>query len=153
LCLFDAPQWAVIGDTFPLGCAFSDKVVYSDFFAVNPDLNRPEFQSPLGRYKKGIGLDKIVMSWGHDEYMYQVCKPYLPLEALYMIRYHSFYVAHQNGEYTYLMNNLDKTMFHWVREFQPYDLYSKMEDSPDAGALRPYYCQLIDKYFPTTVAF
>jgi inositol oxygenase len=28
LCLFDEPQWAVVGDTFPVGCAFSDKIVY-----------------------------------------------------------------------------------------------------------------------------
>ena len=25
LCLFGEPQWAVVGDTFPVGCAFSDK--------------------------------------------------------------------------------------------------------------------------------
>src|SRR2546421_10768925 len=24
LCLFGEPQWAVVGDTFPVGCAFSD---------------------------------------------------------------------------------------------------------------------------------
>ena len=30
------------------------------------------------------------MSWGHDEYLFQILKPHLPLPALYMIRYHSF---------------------------------------------------------------
>jgi inositol oxygenase len=28
LCLFGEPQWAVVGDTFPVGCKFSDKIVY-----------------------------------------------------------------------------------------------------------------------------
>ena len=153
LCLFDEPQWAVVGDTFPLGCAFSDKIIYSEFFDANPDLNLPEFQSAVGCYKKGIGLDKIVMSWGHDEYMYQVCKPYLPVEALYMIRYHSFYAAHQDGEYAYLMDDQDKTMFRSVCDLRSYDLYSKVEDPPDAGVLKPYYCALIEKYFPVTVSF
>ena len=34
LCLFGEPQWAVVGDTFPVGCAHSDKVVYPEFFAA-----------------------------------------------------------------------------------------------------------------------
>jgi inositol oxygenase len=37
LCLFGEPQWNVVGDTFPLGCKFSDKIVYREFFANNPD--------------------------------------------------------------------------------------------------------------------
>src|SRR5213593_2704861 len=37
LCLFGEPQWAVVGDTFPVGCAFSDKIVFHQFFADNPD--------------------------------------------------------------------------------------------------------------------
>lgn len=34
LCLFGEPQWAVVGDTFPVGCAYSDKVVYPEFSAI-----------------------------------------------------------------------------------------------------------------------
>jgi inositol oxygenase len=30
LCLFGEPQWAVVGDTFPVGCAYSDKIVYQN---------------------------------------------------------------------------------------------------------------------------
>jgi inositol oxygenase len=37
LCLFGEPQWAVVGDTFPVGCAHSDKIVYPEFFKNNPD--------------------------------------------------------------------------------------------------------------------
>jgi len=29
LCLYGEPQWAVVGDTFPAGCAYSDQVVFS----------------------------------------------------------------------------------------------------------------------------
>src|SRR5688500_16738698 len=32
LCLFGEPQWAVVGDTFPVGCRYSDKVVFPEFF-------------------------------------------------------------------------------------------------------------------------
>ena len=37
LCKFGEPQWAVVGDTNPVGCAFSPKIVHSEFFALNPD--------------------------------------------------------------------------------------------------------------------
>ena len=36
LCLFGEPQWAVVGDTFPVGCAYSDKIVFPEFFDNNP---------------------------------------------------------------------------------------------------------------------
>ena len=151
LCLFGEPQWAVVGDTFPVGCAFSDKVVYPEFFADNPDVRVPAYQTPCGVYAEGGGLDRVHLSWGHDEYLYQVVKDYLPDEALYMIRYHSFYAAHKEGAYGHLMNDRDREMFQWVRAFNPYDLYSKAAARPDVAALRPYYQDLIAEFFPPTI--
>ncbi len=45
LCLYGEPQWAVVGDTFPAGCAYSDQVVFPEFFAANPDSKVPEYQT------------------------------------------------------------------------------------------------------------
>lgn len=151
LCLFGEPQWAVVGDTFPVGCAFSEKVVLSELFAENPDLRVPAYQTRLGIYEQGCGLDDVFLSWGHDEYLYHVVQQYLPDEALYMIRYHSFYAAHREGEYDYLMNNHDREMFGWVRAFNPYDLYTKIDERPNVPALEPFYRELIDEYFPETL--
>jgi inositol oxygenase len=153
LCLWGEPQWAVVGDTFPLGCKFSDKVVYPEFFDANPDANVAEYQTEAGIYEPGAGLDQVTMSWGHDEYMYHVAKDYLPEEALYMIRYHSFYAAHKEGAYDNLMNDHDREMFEWVRAFNPYDLYSKTPERPNVKELKPYYEDLIAKYFPPQVAW
>src|SRR6478735_4592883 len=119
LSLFGEPQWAVVGDTFPVGCAFSDKIVYPEFFAANPDSQNPLYQTRNGIYAEGCGLDNVHFSWGHDEYLYQVVKDYLPEEGLYMIRYHSCYVIHQQRQYEHLMNEHDREMFHWVRTFSP----------------------------------
>ena len=83
------------------------------------------------------------MSWGHDEYMYNVVKDYLPGDALYPIRYHSFYAAHKEGAYGHLMNDHDRKMFEWVRRFNPYDLYSKADQKPDLKTLKPFYEELI----------
>jgi inositol oxygenase len=148
LCLWGEPQWAVVGDTFPVGCAWSPKIVLHEFFALNPDSNVPDYQTRLGVYSEHCGLNKVDMSWGHDEYLYHVVKDYLPEEALYMIRFHSFYPAHRERDYEYLMDSHDKELFRWVREFNPYDLYSKASQAPKVEELRPYYEDLIAKYFP-----
>ena len=153
LCLWGEPQWAVVGDTFPVGCAFSDKIVYPEFFADNPDSRVAEYQTPLGIYEEGCGLDEVHLSWGHDEYMYNVVKDYMPEPALYMIRYHSFYPAHRDREYDHLMNDHDREMFKWVRAYNPYDLYSKSSVAPDVEKLRPYYESLVAKYLPERLAW
>lgn len=151
LCLFGEPQWAVVGDTFPVGCAFSDKIVFAEFFADNPDGEVPRYRSHLGIYEEGCGLDKVHLSWGHDEYLHAVTRDYLPEPAQYMIRYHSFYAAHREGEYGHLMNEHDREMFAWVRAFNPYDLYSKSVVRPDVEKLRPYYEELIQEFFPSSI--
>ena len=148
LCLFGEEQWAVVGDTFPLGCRFSDKIVFPEFFADNPDSNVAEYSTRLGIYEEGCGLDNVTMSWGHDEYLYHVMKNHLPEPALYMIRYHSFYPAHREGEYNELMNDHDRQMFEWVRSFNPYDLYTKSEERVDVEELKPFYDDLINEYLP-----
>ena len=84
LCLFGEPQWAVVGDTFTVGCAQSEKVVYPEFFALNPDSSHPVYNEELGVYKAHCGLRNVTMSWGHDEYVYQMMKNSLPEPGLYM---------------------------------------------------------------------
>jgi len=148
LCLLGEPQWAVVGDTFPVGCAWSEKIVFPEFFEANPDRHVPQYQTRLGVYEEGIGLDKVDLSWGHDEYLYHVVKDKLPLPGLYMIRYHSCYPIHSEGAYSYLMNDQDREMFDWVRKFNPYDLYSKGAAKPDLAKLRPYYDDLIQEFLP-----
>ena len=148
LCLFGEPQWAVVGDTFPVGCAWSDKIVFHEFFADNPDSRVPRYQTRLGVYEEGGGLDRVQLSWGHDEYLYHVVKDHLPAESLYMIRYHSFYPGHREAAYSYLMNDRDKAFFDGVRAFNPYDLYTKSHERPNVKTLRPFYEELIAEYFP-----
>lgn len=153
LCLFDEPQWAVVGDTFPVGCRFSEKIVYPEFFAENPDSDDPRYASEYGIYEPGCGLDEVLMSWGHDEYLYWVLKDHLPEPALYILRYHSFYAAHREGAYDHLMNDRDREMFAWVRRFNPYDLYTKAPVEPDRVALAEYYRDLLARHLPPTLRF
>ena len=151
LCLFGEPQWAVVGDTFPVGCKFSDSIVYPEYFADNPDTKDKRYNTKYGVYKHGCGLKNVHMSWGHDEYLYQIVKDYLPEPALYMIRYHSFYSQHREQAYDHLLDDHDRKMLEWVKKFNPYDLYSKSPKPPVVAELKPYYEELIAKYLPQTV--
>ena len=47
LCLYGEPQWGVVGDTFPVGCAWSKDIVFHEYFANNPDRNVPRVPDPV----------------------------------------------------------------------------------------------------------
>ncbi|KAJ6624149.1 myo-inositol oxygenase [Mycena sp. CBHHK59/15] len=136
-------QWDVVGDTFVVGCKFSDKIVLSETFAGNPDSTDAVYSTENGVYKPHCGLDNVMLSWGHDEYLYH--------EGLAMIRYHSFYPWHREGAYTHLTNAADEKALVAVRAFNPYDLYSKSDGGVDVAALKPYYQGLIAKFFPDVI--
>jgi inositol oxygenase len=110
LLLMGEPQWAVVGDTFPVGCRYSSEIVHYGFLHYNPNYGDIKYQKHLGIYNRGCGWDNLHFTWGHDEYLYQVLKQAqekdpesmkLPEQALYIIRYHSFYPGHQHGAYKY----------------------------------------------------
>jgi len=153
LCLFGEPQWAVVGDTFPVGCAYSDKVVYPEFFSLNPDYNNEAYNTKYGVYEPNCGLRNVTMSWGHDEYIYHIAKERIPEEGLYMLRYHSFYAWHREGAYDHLLDDHDRAMLKWVKLFNPYDLYSKNPTPPNWNELKPYYENLVSKYLPAEIKF
>jgi inositol oxygenase len=153
LCLFGEPQWAVVGDTFPVGCAFSDKIIYHEFFKDNPDTYDERYNTKYGVYEPNCGLRNIHMSWGHDEYVYHMMKDHLPEGGLYMLRYHSFYPWHREGAYDHLLDEHDREMLKWVKLFNPYDLYSKNPTPPVWKELRLYYEDLVAKYLPAELCF
>lgn len=151
LYFFDSEgQWDVVGDTFPIGCQFVQDIIFSEFFQGNPDNSHPIYSTKYGIYEPNCGLSSILISWGHDEYMYYVAKSQSTLNerALAMIRYHSFYPWHREGAYRYLMSDGDYKLLEAVQEFNRYDLYSKSLKKYDIEKLKPYYVELIDEFFP-----
>ncbi|KAK4097566.1 DUF706-domain-containing protein [Parathielavia hyrcaniae] len=146
-------QWDVVGDTFPVGCRFDERCIYPETFQANPDFGHEVYGSKYGIYEPGCGMDKLMMSWGHDEYLYLVLKDQstLPREALAMIRFHSFYPWHKEGAYREFMAEGDEVLLKAVQAFNPYDLYSKSDDVPKVEELKPYYLELIDEFFPQKI--
>lgn len=152
------PQWAVVGDTYPVAAPFASSNV---FFAKNYYQDSPDFkiydtqtETTFGNYPKNCGFDNIHMTWGHDEYVYEamrqgstICK-----EGLYLLRYHSFYPWHtpQTGvmAYTELASDYDWLMLPLLKAFQKADLYSKSPDLPPLNELEAKYKKLLDKFIP-----
>lgn len=153
LCLYGEPQWAVVGDTFPVGCAWSKDIVFHEYFERNPDRAVPQYQTKYGIYEPNCGLENVHMSFGHDGYIAEVMKPYLRDESLYMLRFHSFYPWHKHNAYDHLCNAKDRSMLDWILKFNQYDLYSKAHSKPILKDVKPYYDDLFAEFLPATVAW
>ncbi|KAF2834166.1 DUF706-domain-containing protein [Patellaria atrata CBS 101060] len=142
LFFFDAErQWDIVGDTFPVGCKFDDRIIYPEAFIGNTDHDHPIYGTEYGIYTPVCGLDNVMLSWGHNEYLYHVVRNQstLPEEALAMIGYHSFYPEK------------DANMLEAVNEFNPYDFYSKDDEVPKVEDLKEYYMEPINEFFSERV--
>lgn len=149
LAVWGEPQWCVVGDTFPVGCAHSEFCIFPESFSLSTDSTHVVYSTKLGIYKENCGLKKLIMSWGHDEYLYRVllhngCT--LPAIGLDIIRYHSFYPLHTHGAYEYFLQDSDYDIVRWLQLFNKYDLYTKKNEMPDIDQLTSYYSSLLVKY-------
>ena len=149
MAVWGEPEWLVVGDTHPVGCGFSKENIFAYHFIDNPDFYHNVYSTKYGIYDPKCGLEKIKMSWGHDEYMYQILKKNkctIPKHGLDMIRYHSFYAWHKNRAYIHLESPQDRKTLIWVKRFNKHDLYSKSDDIPNISELKTYYLELLKKY-------
>ena len=145
---FNEPNWAIVGDTYVVGCEFPKSIVYYDTLKENSDFGKYD---KLGIYEYGCGLDKLNITFGHDEYLYQVLKQndnhYISQKYLDIIRYHSFYPWHTGNDYYHFMNEKDKNVLKNILMFNKFDLYSKEDDIEISDETKKYYDNLLDKYF------
>ena len=150
LFTFGEPDYAVVGDTFVVGCKIPDSVVCYEATRHNPDNDN----TVLGIYKRFCGLDELHLSFGHDEYLYQVLKQNKNKHKISrkywdIIRYHSFYPWHDKDSYSYLMDNdVDLEKYRLVKEFNEFDLYSKEDkEFKLTDEIKKYYADLMLEYF------
>ncbi|MBX9865817.1 MAG: inositol oxygenase [Burkholderiales bacterium] len=151
-------QWAVVGDTYPVAAPFSaSNVFYANGYYTNcPDYKtyNTSGETKFGKYPRNCGFDNVDMTWGHDEYIYEVMQQGSVIcpEGLYILRYHSFYPWHtpQNGvmAYTELASDFDWLMLPLLKAFQKADLYSKTPNLPAQDVLEAKYHKLLDLCIP-----
>jgi inositol oxygenase len=143
-------QWGLVGDTFVVGNRLPESCVYPEFNALNPDMQKEEFNTELGMYQKHCGLENLTLAWGHDEYLYQVLKNHpdnkIPIEGMVMIRYHSFYPWHTGRSYDMFESERDAKYREWILDFNRYDLYTKSQAIYDLDQMKAYYIPIAEKY-------
>jgi inositol oxygenase len=148
---FNEPNWAIVGDTFVVGCEFPKSIVYWDTLKDNKDFNNPKFYKN-GIYKEKCGIENLTISFGHDEYLYKVLTQNknhkLSKDYLDIIRFHSFYPWHSSNEYHQFMCESDNTILKNVLNFNKFDLYSKEDDTIITEDIKDYYDKLLKDYFP-----
>jgi len=136
-------QFGVVGDTFLLDEPLPPSAVYPEYHYLH------QYSHPPPQQKQG--LKNALISFGHDEYLYQVLLHnhcLLPDEALAVIRFHSLQVWHRHDAYIDREDDEDRTNKKWVQLFSKYDLYTK--DNKDVKPLsieeRNYFQNLLEKY-------
>lgn len=148
------PQWAVCGESFPVGCRFHPAVVHSQYFQANPDRRRRAYATPTGVYQPGCGLSAVCMSWSGAEYLYMVLarnRTLLPPEALFLIRYQKFGALLRPGQpYGELLSQFDKAMLSKLSKFTELAAYRRKElpGRLEGQALQDHYDALMAKYIP-----
>ena len=146
---YGEPSYNVVGDTYVLGCKFPDTIVYPETMKNNKDYHKYDEKCI---YEKNCGLENLVISFGHDEYLYGVLKHNKDLNkmtdrTLNMIRYHSLYPWHTGGSYDDFMQKGDEHILKDVLEFNSFDLYSKEDPIEINQSVKDYYNELLDEYF------
>jgi inositol oxygenase len=145
-----AEQWGLVGDVFVVGCALPDTCVYQEFNTLNSDMLVDKYNTEIGVYQPGCGLDNVNLAWGHDEYLYQVLSNHkenkIPEQGMVAIRYHSFYPWHTGGSYQKLLSAKDAQYKEWVIDFNKYDLYTKSPKMYDLEEMKAYYLPIVEKY-------
>jgi inositol oxygenase len=156
------PEHFSVGDIYPLGCKFQESNVYYEkkYFELCVDFKNNDLNTLNGIYNDNCGFNNINMTFSHDYYLYNILlrsTHILPDEALYIIRFHSFYAWHtpRNNirSYTNLANDLDWINLPLLKLFQKTDLYSKHNELPDIKNIEAFYENLINKYIQNYLLF
>lgn len=150
---FGEPSHTVVGDTFVVGCAFPESIVYHHTLQENPDFHNSNLNTKLGIYEEKCGIENLKISFGHDEYLYLVLQHntnhQLSDKYQNIIRFHSFYPWHTGESYQEFMTETDTQILEDVLDFNQYDLYSKEDtDFILTEDIKEYYQKLIEKFFP-----
>ena len=60
MAFYDEPQWAVVGDTFPVGCKPQSSIVHVETsFKFNPDMDNDKY-----KYVSAL-MGEMICKWKH----------------------------------------------------------------------------------------
>ncbi|NDP43271.1 MAG: hypothetical protein GZ089_11245 [Aromatoleum sp.] len=105
------------------------------------------FNEPIGTYAPGIGLDRCVLQWNHDEFAYSRLKDHLPDGVAWLVRYHS--IALPKCE-PYLDARDRAYVERYFRPFARYDHGTKSPYHVPRRRIQDYR-SLIERTFPSPI--
>lgn len=105
------------------------------------------FTKPVGKYPRNVGLDNVIMQFGHDEMIYSRLKDYVPEHIAWTIRYHS---ALPGAIEPYLNERERKNNFELLEKFRVYDQGTKSTRHLPKVDMRKYRA-LIEDLFPQPI--
>jgi inositol oxygenase len=146
-------QWAVCGESFPVGCQHSANITAAEYFCVNPDRRRRMYNTPTGMYARNCGLGNVMMSWSGAEYLHLVLTSNrgvrLPGPTLWLLR-HSKFRTLAAGDYGQLLDDTDRSMVPWLAEFQELSAFKRqhLPGRLHGAELREHYAALLAKHLP-----
>ena len=116
------PNTFVVGDTHIVGCAHPESAIYPETFAKCPDAENPLYNTKYGIYYPHCGLRQVVVTYGHDEYLYSVLEGnrgnhIFPEQFWQIVRFHSLYPWHTGGDYRHLASKEDDDLLTQVKQF------------------------------------
>ena len=107
------------------------------------------FNDPIGEYPPGVGLDRCVMQWNHDEFVFSRIEGCVPEPVAWLVRYHSIRLE----SCAPLMNERDRAYSErYLKPFQRYDQGSKSAHRLPSRPLA-YYRDRLDAALPPTLIF
>jgi hypothetical protein len=104
---------------------------------------------PIGQHEPGIGLDRCLLQWNHDEFAYLRLREHAPEHVVWLIRYHSIVLPSCEP----LMNARDRDWTErYLRPFHKYDQGSKSTHRIPRKRLTDYR-DLAEATLPRTILF
>jgi hypothetical protein len=74
-------QFALVGDTFVVGCRLPEGCVYPEFNSLNSDMSDPRYNTELGIYQEGCGLEVRERHFIYCSSPFAFSEPYAGLGA------------------------------------------------------------------------
>ena len=107
------------------------------------------FTAPVGKFPPGVGLDNVVLQFGHDEVIYSRLKDIVPEHIAWTVRYHSV----STPEVEHHFNAADKAKYdRYLSRFHPYDQGTKSYSRVPHVDMAKYRA-LIEDTFPQPILF
>lgn len=117
---FQDYDWTIAIMSRVVGCNPSQSTSFKEFSYLRSDSNDSRYNTNLGIYHEGCGIENLLLTWTGQEYLYSMLKHNeveLPDEGLAIIRYFLLNEWHTHNEFQSLQSFDDEDLKYLVLDF------------------------------------